>query len=52
MAKNFLYLAAVLDWHSCHVLSWQLSNTHAFMEHFWRTVKWKHIYLNPAYNGP
>ena len=27
MAKSFLYLAAVLDWHSRYVLSWQLSNT-------------------------
>ena len=27
MAKGFLYLAAVLDWHSRYVLSWQLSNT-------------------------
>ena len=27
MAKGFLYLAAVLDWHSRYVLSWQLSNS-------------------------
>lgn len=27
MAKGFLYLAAVLDWHSRYVVSWQLSNT-------------------------
>ena len=27
MAKGFLYLAAVLDWHARYVLSWQLSNT-------------------------
>ena len=27
MAKGFLYLAAVLDWHSRCVLSWQLSNS-------------------------
>ena len=26
MAKGFLYLAAVLNWHSRYVLSWQLSN--------------------------
>ena len=26
MAKGFLYLAAVLDWHSRYVLNWQLSN--------------------------
>ena len=26
MAKGFLYFAAVLDWHSRYVLSWQLSN--------------------------
>jgi putative transposase len=27
MAKDFLYLAAVLDWYSHYVLSWQLSNS-------------------------
>ena len=27
MAKGFLYLAAVLDWHSRYVLSWQFSNS-------------------------
>ena len=105
MAKGFLYLAAVLDWHSRYVLSWQLSNTldagfclqtladalrqapaphifnsdqgsqftslayeqallaagcrisrdgrgrvtdNAFIERLWRTVKWEHLYLNPA----
>ena len=107
MARGFLYLAAVLDWHSRYVLSWQLSNTldvgfclqtlaalrrapapyifhsdqgsqftslayeqallaagcriscdgwgratgNAFIERLWRTVKWEHIYLNPADDG-
>jgi putative transposase len=107
MAKGFLYLAAVLDWHARYVLSCQLSNTldvgfclqtladalrvapapyifnsdqgsqftslafeqallnagcrisrngqgratNAFIERLWRTVKWEHIYLNPADNG-
>lgn len=27
MARGFVYLAAVLDWHSRRVLSWRLSNT-------------------------
>ncbi len=27
MAQGVLYLSAVLDWHSCYVLSWELSNT-------------------------
>lgn len=27
MAKGFLYLVAVLDWHARYVLSWELSNT-------------------------
>ena len=27
MARGFLYLVAVLDWHSRYVLSWELSNT-------------------------
>ena len=108
MVKGFLYLAAVLDWHSRYMLSWQLSNSldvgfclqaladalrvapapyifnsdqgsqftslayehallaagcrisrdgrgratdNAFIERLWRTVKWEHIYLNPADDG-
>ena len=27
MAKGFLYLVAIMDWHSRHVLAWRLSNT-------------------------
>jgi len=27
MRKGFLYLTAVMDWHSRYVLSWELSNT-------------------------
>jgi putative transposase len=27
MARGFLYLVAIMDWHSRKVLSWQLSNT-------------------------
>ena len=27
MAKGFLYLVAIMDWHSRHVLAWKLSNT-------------------------
>ena len=27
MAKGFLYLVAIIDWYSRHVLSWRLSNT-------------------------
>ena len=27
MARGFLYLVAVMDWHSRYVLSWRLSNT-------------------------
>jgi len=27
MAQGFMYLAAVMDWHSRYVLAWQLSNT-------------------------
>lgn len=108
MAQGFLYLTAVLDWHSRYVLSWELSNTldvgfclqalaaalrqapapyifnsdqgsqftcpayehalltagcrisrdgraratdNAFIERLWRTLKWEHIYLNPADDG-
>ncbi|MBA7706991.1 IS3 family transposase ISDsp4 [subsurface metagenome] len=27
MARGFLYLVAIIDWYSCYVLSWRLSNT-------------------------
>ena len=27
MARGFLYLVAIIDWHSRYVLSWRLSNT-------------------------
>ncbi|SFP34889.1 putative transposase [Nitrosomonas cryotolerans] len=27
MEKGFGYLVAIMDWHSCKVLSWHLSNT-------------------------
>ena len=27
MTKGFMYLVAVIDWHSRYVLSWELSNT-------------------------
>jgi putative transposase len=27
MARGFLYLVAIMDWYSWHVLSWRLSNT-------------------------
>jgi putative transposase len=27
MARGFMYLTAVIDWHSRYVLAWQLSNT-------------------------
>jgi putative transposase len=29
MAKGFLYLVAIMDWHSRKILSWRLSNTMA-----------------------
>ena len=106
--KGFLYLVAVMDWHSRKVLSWRLSNTmtvdfcvaaleealalygtpeifntdqgsqftanpfikvlldaeiaismdgvgraidNVFIERLWRTIKYDHIYLNPAESG-
>ena len=27
MARGFLYLVAIMDWHSRYVLAWKLSNT-------------------------
>jgi putative transposase len=27
MRRGFLHLVAIMDWHSCRVLSWRLSNT-------------------------
>ena len=107
-AKGFLYLVAIMDWHSRKVLSWRVSNTmttdfcvaaltealalygtpdifntdqgsqftsevftgilkeagiaismdgagraidNVFIERLWRTLKYDHIYLNPADNG-
>jgi putative transposase len=106
--KGFLYLMAIMDWHSRKVLSWRVSNTmtadfcvaavtealalygtpeifntdqgsqftsevftgilkeagvaismdgagraidNVFIERLWRTLKYDHIYLNPADNG-
>jgi putative transposase len=106
--KGFLYLAAIMDWHSRKVLSWRVSNTmttdfcvatlhealalygtpeifntdqgsqftsgvftrilkdagvaismdgagraidNVFIERLWRTLKYDHIYLNPAESG-
>lgn len=108
MAKGFMYLAAIMDWHSRRVLAWRVSNTldsdfcvaalrealarygrpeifnsdqgaqftseaftgvlkehgvaismdgkgraldNAFVERLWRTVKYEHLYLNPADSG-
>ena len=106
--KGFLYLVAIMDWHSRKVLAWRLSNTmtsdfcvaaleealasygtpdifntdqgsqftdhdfikvllaaevkismdgvgraidNVFIERLWRTVKYDHVYLNPANSG-
>jgi putative transposase len=106
--KGFLYLVAIMDWHSRKVLTWRLSNTmtpdfcvaaleealalygtpeifntdqgsqftatafikvlfdakvtismdgvgraidNVFIERLWRTIKYDHIYLNPADSG-
>lgn len=106
--KGFLYLVAVMDWHSRKVLTWRLANTmtadfcvaaleealalygtpdifntdqgsqftaqpfisvlldaevaismdgvgraidNVFIERLWRTVKYDHVYLNPANSG-
>jgi putative transposase len=106
--KGFLYLVAIMDWHSRKVLSWRLANTmtsdfcvaaleealarygtpeifntdqgaqftansfvsvlldagvaismdgvgraidNVFIERLWRTVKYDHVYLNPANSG-
>lgn len=34
MAKGFMYLTVIMDWHSRRVLAW-----HVFVEHLWRSVK-------------
>jgi len=106
--KGFLYLVAIMDWHSRKVLTWRLANTmtsdfcvaaleealalygtpeifntdqgsqftatpfvkvlldaevaismdgvgraidNVFIERLWRTVKYDHVYLNPANSG-
>jgi len=40
------YLAAVIDWYSKAVLSWNISN----IKRFWRSAKCERIYLN-EYNS-
>jgi transposase InsO family protein len=52
----FLYLAAIMHWHSRKVLTWRVSNTMAsdfcvFIERLWRTLEYENIYLNPAESG-
>jgi len=106
--KGFLYLVAIMDWHSRKVLTWRVSNTmtsdfcrggpprsprplrqsldlqhgsglavhvrsvhprvarrrrrnldgrvgraidNVFIERLWRTLKYDHVYLNPAESG-
>ena len=33
MARGFLYLVAIMDWHSRYVVAWRLSNSTAWYPH-------------------
>ncbi len=59
LGKGFVYLAAIIDWHSKKILSWKLSNTmdgkgratdNICIERFWRSIKYEEIYLNEYKN--
>jgi putative transposase len=60
LRHGFLYLTAILDWHSRYVLAWRLSNSldgkgraldNVFTERLWRTVKYEEIYLKDYADG-
>ena len=48
MARGFVYLAAVVDWHSRKVLSWRVSMGLGELQ-LWKSVKYEEVYLK-AYN--
>jgi putative transposase len=62
LRHGFLYLVAVMDWYSRHVLAWRLSNTldggyclealdNVFIERLWRSVKYEEVYLRDYADG-
>ena len=66
MERGFMYLVAVMDWHSRKVPSWRVSNTmksdfcvdgkgryqdNIFIERLWWTLKYHYIYLRTFQNG-
>jgi transposase InsO family protein len=55
MRRGFLYLVAIMDWHSRKVLAWRLSNSmddkgawrdNRMIERLWRSLKCKRL-VNP-----
>ena len=51
LRRGFMYLVAVLDWHSRYVLSWELSNT---LDSGYCGRRWKPLWLgsSPRYSTP
>ena len=43
MARGFLYLVAIMDWHSRYVVAWRLSNS---------PRSWSRAVNSPAWNSP
>ena len=43
MARGFLYLVAIMDWHSRYVVAWRLSNS---------PRSWSRAGNSPAWNSP
>jgi len=60
MRRGFLYLVAIMDWHSPKVLAWRLSNStdgkgawrdNRMIVRLWRSLKYECVYLNAFEKG-
>ncbi len=58
MRRGFLYLVALMDWHTRKVLSWRISMDgkgrfldNIFIERLWRTLKYECVYLHAWETG-
>lgn len=60
MRRGFLYLVAIMDWHSRKVLAWRLSNSmdgkdawrdNRMIERLWRSLKYECVYLHAFERG-
>jgi len=61
MERGFLYLVAIMDWHSRATLSWRLPNTmeadqgrwmdNVMIERLWNLLKYGCVYLRELETG-